>query len=182
MKKAYVFLADGFEIIEALTPVDVMRRAGIDVKTVAITDDKSVISSHKIKVEADCSIGEVDFSDGDIIVIPGGYPGYENLKASREVKDIVREYYKKNKLVAAICGGPTVLGEIGILDEREFTSHSAVLEGLPKHNYKNIPVVSHKNVITASGAGNSLPFSFAIISQLVSDEIIATVKKGMELV
>ena len=110
MKKAYILLADGFEVIEALAPYDVFCRGGIDVKTVSINNKEVVQASNRIKVEADLLISEVaDFNDADLIYLPGGYPGYENLGNDSVVGRIAKKQYESGKLLAAICGAPTVL-------------------------------------------------------------------------
>ena len=184
MKKiAYLFLADGFELIEAMTPVDVLRRAGVEVTTVSIDENSLVVeSSQKVKVTADKSISSVDFKKGDMVIIPGGFPGYINLSENKKVVEIVSDYLKdKDRYVGAICGGPTLLGVNNLISDYKFTSHSSVVDEMNSTNYLKENVVRDKNLITAVGAGKSLDFAFALAEILVDKETIENVKKGMEL-
>ena len=108
--KVYMFLADGFETVEALAPIDVFRRAGVEIHTVSISGNIEVTSSHDVVVEADCLLEEIDITDGDALILPGGYPGYVNLAENEVVGQTLRTYYDSGRFVAAICGAPTVLG------------------------------------------------------------------------
>src|SRR5574344_1951678 len=109
MKHAFVLLADGFETIEALTPVDILRRCGVATETVSISDSYRVNSSHGINVEADRVLGNGSLEGGDIIIIPGGYPGYVNIGNSEAAGVVIKEYWRTGKYVAAICGAPMSL-------------------------------------------------------------------------
>ena len=115
MKQVYLFLAEGFETIEALTVVDILRRAGIPITTVSITDNKEVISAHKIKVEADEIFATCDFSDASMLVLPGGMPGTTNLEAHEGLSALIDEAYEKGIKLAAICAAPSILGKKGFL-------------------------------------------------------------------
>ena len=117
--KVYIFLADGFEEIEGLTVVDIMRRAKIDVETISITGQKQINGAHKIIVEADRLFEETDFSDGDMLVLPGGMPGTLNLKEHEGLRNLIGEFDKKKKYLAAICAAPSILSELGILKGRK---------------------------------------------------------------
>lgn len=182
MKKAYIFLAEGFEIMETMTPVDILRRAGIQITTVSITEEKLVPSSHGIAVLADSTIDEVDFHDGDMLILPGGYPGYENLRKSEILKKLVLDYHSRKKIIAAICGAPTLLNELNLLENIKFTCHQSVLENMPKENYLKEKVVVSKNIITSPGAGLSLDFSLTLAQLLTSDDMVKQIKKALELV
>ena len=183
MKKAYIFLADGFEVIEALAPYDVFCRGGIDVKTVSINNKEVVQASDKIKVEADLLISEVtDFNDADLIYLPGGYPGYENLGNDPIVGRIAKKQYESGKLLAAICGAPTVLLKNQIAFGTSVTSHSCCkLEMSAKYNYTGRAIERDGNLITSIGAGHSIDFAIEIARILAGDEAVAKIKKGMEL-
>jgi 4-methyl-5(b-hydroxyethyl)-thiazole monophosphate biosynthesis len=110
MKRVYILLAEGFECVEALAPIDVMNRAGVELKRVAVGGNLSVSSSHGlVSLMCDVLIEDADLSDGDAIILPGGNPGYINLRNSELVRNAVRNYYNSGRLVAAICGAPTVL-------------------------------------------------------------------------
>lgn len=180
--KVYVLLADGFETIEALTPIDVMKRAGIDVRTVAVADAGRVVSSHGIvAVEADMLLREADLSDGDALILPGGNPGYVNLAASEAVGDVVRRYYDEGRIVAAICGAPTVLAARGIAKGRRLTAHSSVREQLSAYDCVGGDVVVDGNLITGAGAGVSVAFSLAVLRALTDDTVCRRVAAGMEV-
>lgn len=183
MKKAYIFLADGFEVIEALASYDVFCRGGIDVKTVSINNKEVVQASNKIKVEADLLISEVtDFNDADLIYLPGGYPGYENLGNDPIVGRIAKKQYESGKLLAAICGAPTVLLKNQIAFGKSVTSHSCCkLEMSAKYNYTGRAIERDGNLITSIGAGHSIDFAIEIARILAGDEAVAKIKKGMEL-
>ena len=183
MKKAYILLADGFEVIEALAPYDVFCRGGIDVKTVSINNKEVVQASNRIKVEADLLISEVaDFSDADLIYLPGGYPGYENLGNDPVVGRIAKKQYESGKLLAAICGAPTVLLKNQIAFGKSVTSHSCCkAEMSANYNYTGRPIERDGNLITSIGAGHSIDCAIEIARILAGDEAVAKIKKGMEL-
>ena len=175
-------MADGFETIEALTPVDVLRRCGIEVITVSITESLKVRSSHGIEIMTDTTIFESDTLDGEMVVLPGGYPGYINLCNSNQVGEIVKHYADNNKYIAAICGAPTVLNTYSISCGSRITCHSSVTE-IMQQNYilNDAPVVRDNNIITANGAGNSLPFALALAEAICDKEVIKDTIKKMEL-
>lgn len=178
-KKIYVLLADGFEILEAMAPVDIMRRAGIEVVTLSLNDTLQVNSSHNVNVIADKLFDK--FEDGDGIFVPGGYPGYENIYNCKEAMNLIKYYLDNNKMVAAICGAPSVLAKERIIDNRNITLHFATQEEAKKLcNVIDKPVVVDKNLITASGSGYSIEIGFAILEYFVP-EAIPEVKKGMTL-
>ena len=160
--KAYLLLADGFETIEALAPVAILRRAGVDVSTVSITASNTVISSQKIEVKADLIINETDMSDGDMLILPGGYPGYVNLGKSEQVGNIAALYFESGKYLAAICGAPTILAKYGIAKGKKITCHSSVIGDMVGYNYVGGNVTKDENLITGVGAGHSLEFGLTL--------------------
>lgn len=189
MSKAYLLLADGFETIEALTPIDVLRRCGIEVITVSINNTNKVISSHKIMVESDIFLKENNIDsvlDGDMIILPGGYPGYINLQNSKEVSSIIKDYYKNNKYIAAICGGPTVIAKNNIAKGCNITCHTSVRDEMSdyiidKEYDKYQGVIIDGKIITGIGAGHSLDFSLAIAEILSDRATVESVMKKMEI-
>lgn len=181
MKKAYILLAEGFETIEALTPLDVLVRSGIEVRTLSIGSGYDVRSAQGVTVMADGLLSTTDMSDGDALILPGGYPGYENLGKSSEVLRWVGNYFENGKIVAAICGAPTVLALAGIGGGKEITAHTSVVDELGDYKVSSEDVVCSDNLITGKGAGLSLPFAFAIAEALTSAEVVAEVKGKMEL-
>ena len=119
MSRVYVFLADGFEEIEGLTVVDILRRAGVDTTTVSIMERRNVMGSHKIPVMADACFGEVDFSEGELLVLPGGMPGTRYLGECRPLTELLLQFFREGRKVAAICAAPSVLGGLGILEGKK---------------------------------------------------------------
>lgn len=179
--KIFVVLANGFELIEALAPVDVLRRAGLEVVMVSTENSLEVISAQKVKVVAEAKLSEINSADGAMVVIPGGYPGYVHLRENQQVVALVKEYLNAGKFIGAICGGPTVLGINGLIADYNYTCHSAVKDEMASTNYQNVSLVVHKNLITSCGAGQAIDFGLALAKMLVSEEKILEVKKGMEL-
>lgn len=181
-KKVYVLLADGFEIIEALAPVDILRRCNLDVCTVAIGDSTTVRSSNNIKVEADMLMGDGSaLRDGDALILPGGYPGYYNLCRSATVGELARHFYDSGRLLAAICGAPTVLKEYGIALGKNITCHSSVADEMEKsHSLNPCTVCEDGNLITAKGAGWSVDFAIAIARRLVDNAAITKLFQGIQ--
>lgn len=181
--KIYVFMADGFEVLETFAPIDVLKRCGADVITVSIKEDLLVNSSQNNVFKADKIISEINYKDGDLVVIPGGYPGYINLRENKEVVEAVKYYVENDKYVASICGGPTIFSVNKIACGKELTGHSSTKEVIETtHKYIEKPVHIDGKIITGVGAGHSINFAFAIAEQLFDEEIINNVKKGMELV
>ncbi|MBP3775282.1 MAG: DJ-1/PfpI family protein [Bacteroidaceae bacterium] len=179
--KVYVLLADGFELIEAMAPVDVFRRAGVEVVTLSIGADRNVCSSNGVNVQADSLMSGTDLSDGDALVLPGGYPGYEHLRTSRAVGETARCYLAEGKQLGAICAAPIVLQEYGIGVGRRVTSHTCVREQMTDFVHTGRPVERDGNLVTAIGAGYALAFAFALLEALCGAEAVGKVKPGMEL-
>ena len=125
----YMFLANGFEITEAMAPLDIMRRAGLEVKTVGVTGDE-VQSSNGVNVKADCSLSQISFEEMEGAILPGGMPGTLNLKKNTTVIDSVRYCYDNGKLVAAICAAPSIFGSMGLLRDRKATCADKVMSDM----------------------------------------------------
>ncbi|MBR4273237.1 MAG: DJ-1/PfpI family protein [Bacteroidales bacterium] len=183
MKKAYIILAEGFELIEAMAPVDVFRRGGIDVKTVSLDEESLfVTSSNHTTIAADLLWSDADFTDADLIYLPGGYPGYENLGNSPKVGAVAKQQYESGKMLAAICGAPTVLLKNSIAFGKTVTSHSCCADEMSaKYQYTGKPYEHDGNLWTAIGAGHSQDFAIALAQELAGDAAVAKIKKGMEL-
>jgi 4-methyl-5(b-hydroxyethyl)-thiazole monophosphate biosynthesis len=178
MAKALVFLASGFEEIEALTVVDILRRAGVDV-TVAGLAPNVTEGKHGVKVVPDKSIDDVKVEDFDAVVVPGGNPGYKNLRKDPRVIDMVKKAFNSNKIVAAICAGPTVLSDAGILEGKACTIYPGMDEeleaggGKPKHDI----VVVDGNIITSRGPATALPFALKLAEKLAGKQAAEVVSK-----
>ena len=172
----YVLLGTGFEEMEAIAPIDLMRRAGIEVLTVGVTG-KTVYGSHKIGVEADITVGEMDLTDLDMIVLPGGLGGVASARASESAMNALDFAWKNGKFVAAICAGPTVLADLGITDGKHATCYPGCEDGMGSALMEpNAAVVRDGNLITGTSAGCAIPFGLELIRVLKGDEIANKVK------
>lgn len=161
----YVMLAPGFEEIEALAFVDILRRADIDVNTVSIDNTETVTGSHNITVVADVKLDELsDISDG--VVLPGGLPGTYNLQKNNKVTEMIKKYYESGKLVAAICAAPIVLGELDLLKNKNATCYPSFEDKLIGANVSLERVVTDGNIITSRGAGTAHDFAFKFVELL----------------
>ena len=169
MIKVSVLLADGFEEIEALTVVDLLRRAQIYVGTVSIMEDYVVHGAHGINVQAEDLFEEVNFADVDVIVLPGGMPG-TNLKEHEGVKRVVLDFAEKGKTLAAICAAPTVLGELGLLKGKRITCYPSVETEIQGAVITKTPVAVDGNIITSRGVGTAIDFALELIAVLVGRE------------
>ncbi len=180
MSKAYLFLADGFETVEALAPADIMRRAGIEVITVSIMGRKEVISAQDVTVVADTLYSEVCLDDANALVLPGGGTGTENLSAHEPLRAQLVEAHAKGTLVAAICAAPMVFGRIGILEGRRATCYPGCEGDLFGAEYTAATVEQDGNIITGCGPGVSFDFGFAITEYLCGNDIVATLRSQMQ--
>ena len=166
----YMLLGTGFEETEAIAPLDLLRRAGVEIATVGI-NGKVVYGSHHIGIEADLELGQMDLSRLDMIVLPGGLGGVASIKASEKALDAVRFAYENGKYVAAICAGPTILAQLGITDEKNATCYpgcesqmgSAII-------HENAAAVTDGKIITGTSAGCAIPFGLQLIAALKGQE------------
>ena len=166
----YVFLADGFEIIEALSPVDMLKRAKIETKLVGVTGE-IVTSSCGVAVKTDMLIDDFDFYDVEAIVLPGGMPGAENLDNCKALQGIIDNASNTNSYICAICAAPFILGKKGLLDGKKaicFPGYEEYLEGA---EISEDFVVTDGKIITAKGAGVSVDFGLEIVKQLRGEEL-----------
>ena len=171
MKQVCVFLADGFEEVEALTAVDLLRRARIYVDTVSITDDYKVHGAHGINVQTEDLFDEVDFNEFDMIVLPGGMPGTTNLMQHSGVRKVVTAFAQAGKPVAAICAAPMILEDLGLLQGKKATCYPACEENLKSAVLTGAPVTVDGNLITSRGVGTAISFALELISVLMGEEM-----------
>lgn len=182
MNRSFVFLADGFEEIEALTVVDVMRRAGMDVKTVSINKTNKVTGAHGIGVEADILFDEADYSDAEWLVAPGGMPGATHLHEHAQLSALLSSHNDKGGKIAAICAAPAVvLSPLGILDGKEATCYPGFEQMCEKAVMKNQPVVALDRIITGNGPASATKFALAIVANSMGEAIAREVADGMFL-
>ncbi|MCR5214859.1 MAG: DJ-1/PfpI family protein [Eubacterium sp.] len=180
MGKVYILLADGFEEIEGLTCVDLMRRAGIDIEMISVSDSLTVKGARGISVLADGYLKDVGL-EGDMVILPGGMPGTNNLKENESVRIIVRAYHEAGKYVAAICAAPTVLAYMGLLEGRKATCYPGLEDKLTGAEWpgESLSVVVDENIITSRGLGTAIDFALKLIELLIdkdkADEIAKSV-------
>lgn len=177
----YTFLADGFEEIEALTPVDLLRRAGVDIVTVSIYPDrKNVTGAHRIEVCADITIDDVDMSQADILFLPGGMPGTVNLLGCAPLMDLVDEQYSKGKRIAAICAAPArILGSKGLVKGRRATCYPGMEDMLEGATAVTDSVVTDGNITTSRGLGTAVDLACELISIMCGQEKADEIRKSV---
>lgn len=180
MAKALIFFAEGYEEVEALTVVDLLRRAGMDIDMVSLTEKQMVTGSHGITVQMDVIYQEADFEGADILILPGGMPGTKNLLAHQGLKErLVAFAADSTKKVAAICAAPSVLGAHGILKGRKATSYPGFEDKLDGAVVKEEPVVTDGNVITSRGMGTAIEFAAAIIEAYCGKDKADAILQGI---
>jgi 4-methyl-5(b-hydroxyethyl)-thiazole monophosphate biosynthesis len=179
MKKVNIYLADGFEEIEALTVVDVLRRAGVDVSTVAVADKKETRGAHNIIVIADKIFDEIDNNAADMLVLPGGMPGTTNLEKHEGLKNLIKEFYHKEKFIAAICAAPSILGKMELLESSMATCYPGFEKHLKGAIHSDDLVIRHKNIITSKGPGTAMLFALDLAEILAGKEIAEELKESM---
>lgn len=180
MKKAYVFLANGFEEIEALATVDILRRAGIETATVTISSSAQVKGAHGVAVTADISLADVKHDVNDWLILPGGMPGATNLAECTHLCEILQQHNKNNGHIAAICASPAVvLAPLGILDGKEAVCYPGFESALKNCKVGFRSVVVDGNVITANGPGNTIPFALAIVANVLCEEKAREIAEGL---
>lgn len=175
----YLFLADGFEIIEAMAPVDMLRRAKLDVKTVGVTG-KTVKSSCGVEVNADISVDEFEYNDVDAVILPGGMPGTLNIENNAVVQSAIDSAAADNALVCAICAAPSILGHKGLLDGREAIAFPGFEKDLEGAVISDDYVVADGNFITARGAGVATEFGLKIVEMLTDKETADKIKETIQ--
>lgn len=172
MKKVAVLLADGFEEIEALTAVDLLRRASIYVNTVSITEDYVVHGAHGINVQTEDLFEEVNFVGYDMIVLPGGMPGTTHLDEHAGVHRVINDFAESGKYVAAICAAPSILGGMGLLKGRRATCYPSFESKLSGAVIGKTPVVQDGNIITSRGMGTAIDFALKLV-EVMTDKVKA---------
>ena len=175
----YVFLATGFEDIEALAPVDIMRRAGLQVQTVSITGKDIVMSAHGVGIMADLLLPDVDFSSAEMLVLPGGLPGSTNLDACKPLTDAIKRHFEAGGAIAAICAAPLVFGHLGLLQGRRATCYPGVERELKGATYTAAIVERDGNIITGKGPAAAFEFGYTIVDYFLGDGASQPLRQGM---
>lgn len=175
----YLFLAEGFEEIEALCPLDILRRAGADIKTVSVCESPYVTGAHGITVKADISASELDLEALDAVLLPGGMPGTLNLDASEAVHAAIDRAVGENKLIAAICAAPMILGKKGLLRGKRAICYPGFEKYLEDAVIARERVVKDGNIITAAGMGVAHEFGLEVLRTLFSPEKADEIKTSI---
>ena len=179
MPRVYVFIAEGFEEVEALTPIDVLRRCGADVVAVSIATDMKVRGAHGVEVECNQLLSQTDFDDAEALIIPGGMPGAKNLSESRALCQLLKDHAERGTLLCAICAAPFVLGINDLLKGKRATCYPGFETYLHNATYTGALVESDGQIITAKGPGAAAEFAFAIADRLAGTDVSAQVREQM---
>lgn len=179
MNHVAIFLADGFEEIEAFTPIDVLRRADIKVTSVSITNKLEVVGAHQIKTIADKKFDEVNFDDISCIVLPGGIPGANNLEKHKLLNEVLINFSETGKLLAAICAAPMILGKLGLTKDKNATCYPGFEKYLPNTIHINEATVLDSNLLTGKAAGASMTFALHLVEILKDKETADMIAKKM---
>ncbi len=178
MSEVCVLFAEGFEEIEAVAIVDVLRRADVDVTTLGVSD-RRVTGSHGITIETDRSLAEASSEVWDMVILPGGMPGSTNLRDNPEVQKLLRDQASSGRRIGAICAAPIALGAAGVLEGRRATSYPGFERELSGCCYSEDRVVTDGNIITSRGPGTSLEFALEVVRELKGDDVAGCLRKGM---
>ncbi len=172
MSKVVVLLAEGFEEVEAIAPVDLLRRAKVEVVTASITEDRVVLGSHKVPVTADTTLSELS-ETADALFLPGGLGGTNRLKASTDVAALILRYLAEGKYLTAICAAPTVYGQMGLLSGKKATCYPGMEDQLNSAEWTGdqVPVAVDGQFVTSRGMGTSVDFALKLIELLESPEL-----------
>ena len=179
MGTIYVFLAEGFEDIEALGTVDILRRSGLEVVTVSISDEYFVTSAHNVPIGADALFSEIDFSDAQLLVLPGGLPGSVNLKDFKPLQELLLKHNGEGKLIAAICAAPMALGNIGLLNGKRATCYPGCQDTMTGAEYTAELCTVDGNIITGEGPAAVFPFAYKLVEILVGEDTANALRQGM---
>ncbi len=179
--RIFLFLATGFEEIEAVAPMDVFRRAGIALTTVSVTGKLVVEGAHNIGVQADVLFEEADFSGDFMIYLPGGMPGTLNLEAHAGLKQLIAAQLEQGEKIAAICAAPSILGKMGALSGKEAICYPGFEDQLEGAKIANSTIAKADNILTAKGPGVAIPFALKIVEELKGEQVAQEVADAMIL-
>jgi len=169
--KIFLFLADGFEEIEAIAPIDIFRRAEIDLTTVSIKNELAVTGAHGVTLLADALFSEVDFAENDLLFLPGGLPGTTHLDQHAGLKELIQKQAVEGRKIAAICAAPSILGKLGLLQNKEAICYPGFENLLIDATISDKKIVQSGTVYTAKAAGVSIQFALKLVEELKGKEI-----------
>lgn len=175
----YIALAEGFEEIEAVAVIDILRRAGIKTKTFSLTENRHVKGAHDVIIISDDIFEEIDFAKGHMMVLPGGMPGTINLAKHLELGEVLKEYKASNKWLAAICAAPTVLAKYGIIEGKNATCYPGCEKDFGNAIFQSEEIVIDGNIITSRGPGTALKFGIKLVELILGEEKANSIKVGM---
>ncbi len=179
--KIFVFLADGFEEIEAIAAVDIFRRAEIEVQTVSITTEKTVIGAHNIPVLSESVFSEIDFPQECLLYLPGGMPGTKNLAAHKGLIKLIQKQADAQKHIAAICAAPSILGQLGLLHNKEAICYPGFENQLSGAILSEHKIAISNNILTAKGAGVAIEFALKIVETIKGKDTAISIEKAIQL-
>lgn len=177
MSKVYLFLADGFEEVEGLAVVDLLRRAQIETTMISVSDTVEILGAHGIVVSADKVFEEVGFEDVDMLVLPGGATGVKNLRKHEELCKKLKEFNEEGKMIGAICAAPTLLDELGVLNGKKITCYQDMVSEIENATPIDAKVVLDENIMTSQGFGTSIDFGLAIVEHFCGKEVAINLSK-----
>lgn len=179
MKKVFLFLADGFEELEAVAPIDILRRAEIDITTVSVMGRKEVKGAHNLTIVADKLFEELDYTNNEMLILPGGMPGTSNLENHAGLKKLLEQQAAKKNKISAICAAPSILGKMGLLEGKEAICYPGFEQFLEGANISTKKLVKAGNIIMAKGPGVAIDFGLAIVEELKGKTLADQVAQGM---
>lgn len=182
MSLVYTFLAEGFEEVEALAVVDVLRRAGIETKMVSISGQYEVKSSHDVVIKADLLFEEADFDSPDVLFLPGGIPGTPNLAGHKGLIEKILEFNEKGKRLAAICAAPSIYGELGLLKGKTASCYPGYEDKLAGAEYRREKAITDGNITTGRGMGSAIELGLELVRLLISEDKAEDIAKKIQLV
>lgn len=177
-----VMLGEGFEPVEAVAPVDILRRGGVEVTCVSVMPSLDVEAAHGVVVHADAVLADVDLASFDLLLLPGGALGVKNLGACQPLREALVAAAREGRAIAAICAGPMVLADLGLLEGHEATCYPGCQSGFPQGVYRgDLGVCRSGKLVTASGPGKALDFGFEVLRMLEGEEVAAQVARDMQM-
>lgn len=180
MSKVSIFMADGMEEVECLAVADMLKRGGVEVETISIMERRMVTSSHNVTILADKMFDEADYSDSDLLFLPGGMPGTTNLGAHEGVCALLKAFDAAGKRVAAICAAPSVLGQLGLLNGRQATCYPGFEDQLKGAAYTRQGVITDGHITTARGVGFAIDMGLELVKLLQGEEVFVQVKGSIQ--
>jgi protein deglycase len=177
----YIFLAEGFEEIETIAPIDILRRAAIETITVSISDSDIVMGAHNIPVIADKLYDELDYSDAEALILPGGQPGTTNLEKHLALRQLIIDSFNNGKLVSAICAAPSILGKLGLLQTKQVNCYPGYEKFLDGARLSEKKVIKDGKIITAKAAGVAIEFALELVATMKGKEVADNIKSAIFL-